>query len=213
MPAMQGLPADDAHDVRYEDEALVVAVKPAGLLAVPGRGDDKQHCLLRLLDAKFPGLRVVHRLDMATSGLMVFARNLEAQRRLSAAFAERRVHKTYVALVSGAPPADQGQCELPLIADWPERPKQKVDAEHGRPALTRWQVMAREREHTRLSLTPVTGRSHQLRVHCAASGFPIVGDALYGGDPAPRLMLHAAALALAHPLHGQGLTFEDPCPF
>jgi tRNA pseudouridine32 synthase / 23S rRNA pseudouridine746 synthase len=210
---MQSPSPDATRVVRYEDEALVVAVKPAGLLAVPGRGEAKQHCLLRLLDEKFPGLRVVHRLDMATSGLMIFARSLEAQQRLSAAFAERRVHKRYVALVSGAPPAEQGQCELPLIADWPNRPKQKVDAEHGRPALTRWQVLAREGEHTRLALTPVTGRSHQLRVHCAASGFPIVGDALYGGDPAPRLMLHAAALRFDHPLRGQGLAFDEPVPF
>jgi tRNA pseudouridine32 synthase / 23S rRNA pseudouridine746 synthase len=200
-------------DVLHADEALVVAVKPAGLLAVPGRGADKQHCLLALLQREFADVLVVHRLDMATSGLMVFARGLPVQRTLSAAFAARKVHKRYQALVSGNVMADAGTCDLPLMADWPRRPLQKVDTEHGKPSLTHWQVVGREGAFARMRLTPVTGRSHQLRVHCAACGFPIVGDALYGGEPAARLMLHAAHLAFAHPVQGHRLAFDSAPPF
>lgn len=203
----------NAADVLHADEALIVAVKPAGRLAVPGRGADKQHCLLTQLQEKFPDALVVHRLDMATSGLMLFARSLAAQRNLSAAFAQRQVHKRYEALVSGDVVGDEGACDLPLIADWPNRPLQKVDAEHGKPSLTQWRVLGREGALTRLALAPLTGRSHQLRVHCAASGFAIVGDALYGGAPAPRLMLHATHLAFTHPVQGHPLAFDHLAPF
>jgi tRNA pseudouridine32 synthase / 23S rRNA pseudouridine746 synthase len=204
---------DSPADVLHVDEALIVAVKPAGMLAVPGRGADKQHCLLALIQRDFLDALVVHRLDMATSGLMLFARSLPVQRALSTAFAERLVHKQYEALVSGDVMADAGTCDLPLMADWPRRPLQKVDTEHGKPSLTRWQAIGREGAFARMRLTPVTGRSHQLRVHCAASGFPIVGDALYGGAPAPRLMLHAAHLAFAHPVQGHRLAFDSAPPF
>jgi tRNA pseudouridine32 synthase / 23S rRNA pseudouridine746 synthase len=204
---------DNAPEVIFADEAVVVAVKPAGLLAVPGRGADKQHCLLTQLQEKLPDVLLVHRLDMATSGLMVFARGLPSQRHLSAQFAERRVQKRYEALVAGEVPGDAGSCDGPLMADWPNRPLQKVDAVHGKPSLTHWQVLQRKGEVTHLSLTPVTGRSHQLRVHCAASGFAIVGDALYGGRSAPRLMLHATSLAFLHPVQGHALAFDDAAPF
>lgn len=207
------LDLDSRADVLHVDEALIVAVKPAGMLAVPGRGADKQHCLLALLQREFADVLVVHRLDMATSGLMLFARSLPVQRTLSAAFAERRVHKEYQALVSADVSVDAGTCDLPLMADWPRRPLQKVDADQGKPSLTHWRVIDRGRGVTRLALQPVTGRSHQLRVHCAASGFPIVGDALYGGEPAPRLMLHAAHLSLAHPVQVHRIAFDSRPPF
>lgn len=203
----------NAADVLYADEALIVAVKPAGLLAVPGRGADKQRCLWEQLKEKFPEALVVHRLDMATSGLMLFARSVSAQRALSAAFAQRQVHKRYEALVSGDVVGDEGSCDLPLIADWPNRPLQKVDAEQGKPSLTHWRVLCREELLTRLTLMPITGRSHQLRVHCAASGFAIVGDTLYGGAAAARMMLHAAHLSFTHPVHGLAVTFDHPAPF
>jgi tRNA pseudouridine32 synthase / 23S rRNA pseudouridine746 synthase len=197
----------------YADDDLVVANKPSGLLAVPGRGDDKQHCLWLCVQEKFPDALVVHRLDMATSGLILFARGVAVQRALSSAFAARQVHKRYEALVQGAAVADEGQCDLPLAADWPNRPRQRVDSQSGKPSLTRWTVLQREAARTRLALMPVTGRSHQLRVHCAHSGFPIVGDALYGGAPADRLMLHASRLSFTHPVQGQAMDFDCAAPF
>lgn len=201
-------------EVLHADDAMIVVAKPAGLLAVPGRGPDKQDCAAARVQQRWPDARVVHRLDMATSGLLVFARGDDAQRRLSAAFAERAVSKRYVARVHGEVAAAQGEIALPLAADWPNRPRQKVDLVHGKPSLTHWRVLAREPSFTRLALEPVTGRSHQLRVHCLAAGHPIVGDSLYGpGDDAPRLMLHAEHLAFAHPVSGEPVAFTDAAPF
>ena len=198
------------------DEHLVVLDKPAGLLAVPGRGEDKQDCLSARAQALWPDALVVHRLDMATSGLFVMGRGLHMQRVLSRAFAERAVHKRYEAVVAGAVAGDAGVIELPLAADWPNRPLQKIDAQ-GRPSTTRWQVTARGDDATRLSLEPVTGRSHQLRVHLLAIGHPILGDTLYAPAEvrarAPRLLLHACALELAHPATGEPLAFASPAPF
>lgn len=194
---------------------MVVAVKPAGLLAVPGRGEAGLHNLAALLQECFPDLLVVHRLDMATSGLMVFARGAEMQRRLSAAFAQRAVDKRYVAIVEGCIADDAGEIDAPLGADWPQRPRQQVDPVGGKPSLTRWRVLARGDDHTRLALEPVTGRTHQLRVHLAHAGHPVRGDALYAPAPArsDRLLLHAESLSLAHPGNGQALTFHDAAPF
>lgn len=203
-PALRVLAADDA---------LVVADKPAGLLAVPGKGDAGRDHLSGRVQAVFADALVVHRLDMATSGLIVFARGPEVQRQLSIAFAERRVAKRYVAVVSGSLVDDHGAIDLPLAADWPNRPRQQVDRERGKPSLTRWRVLSRDGERTRLELEPVTGRSHQLRVHLAAIGHAIVGDTLYASAPAPRLMLHATSLAFAHPLSGAPLSFTSPPPF
>ena len=203
----------------YVDEHLLVLDKPAGLLAVPGRGEDKQDCLSGRAQALWPDALVVHRLDMATSGLFLMGRGLHVQRVLSRAFAEREVHKRYEAVVAGhvAAPGAQGVVDLPLAADWPNRPKQKVDAEHGRPSETRWTVLAQEGGTTRLALEPVTGRSHQLRVHLQAIGHPILGDALYAPPEvvhqAPRLLLHACALQLAHPVTGEALSFTSAVPF
>lgn len=203
----------------HVDDALIAADKPADLLAVPGRGPHNADCLAARLQAAYPDALVVHRLDMATSGLIVFGRGASMQRALSIAFAERRVAKTYAAVVHGLVAADEGQVDLPLIADWPNRPRQVVDRVAGKPSLTRWRVLSRDAQRglTRLALQPVTGRSHQLRVHLQAIGHPIVGDALYAppavAAAAPRLLLHASRLLLAHPADGRPLDLTCPPPF
>jgi tRNA pseudouridine32 synthase/23S rRNA pseudouridine746 synthase len=205
----------------HEDADLLVLDKPAGLLCVPGRGEHKQDCLSARAQARWPDALVVHRLDMATSGLVLMARSPAMQRALGDAFAARRVHKRYEAIVDGLMPASDGWSliDAPLIADWPRRPLQKIDAEHGKPSQTRWRVKRRlpEREATHLWLEPLTGRSHQLRVHLLSIGHPILGDALYGSDAvrqrADRLLLHASVLEFAHPAHGRVLRFESPPPF
>lgn len=201
--------------ILHVDEHLVVVDKPAGLLSVPGRGADKADCAFSRVCACWPDARVVHRLDQATSGLLLFARGLPAQRALSTAFESRQVHKRYMALVVGEPQVDSGDIDLPLAADWPRRPLQKVDPQHGRPSHTAWRVLDRNvRGLTRVEFEPLTGRSHQLRVHAAAMGWPIAGDGLYG-DPgsAPRLMLHASELALEHPAERRRLHWQSPAPF
>jgi tRNA pseudouridine32 synthase/23S rRNA pseudouridine746 synthase len=201
----------------YLDEQLVVLDKPAGLLAVPGRGEDKQDCLSQRAQRLWPDARVVHRLDMATSGLFLMARGLAMQRLLSRAFEERQVDKRYQAVVRGELQEADGTIALPLAADWPNRPLQKVDLQQGRPSVTRWRVLAREEGRTRLELEPVTGRTHQLRVHLQAIGHPILGDALYAPAAvqalAPRLLLHACLLQLAHPASGEPLVFASAAPF
>lgn len=199
------------------DEALVVADKPAGLPTVPGRPVELHDCLWHRVRASVPDALVVHRLDMGTSGLVLFARGIEAQRALSRAFAQREVGKTYVAVVSGEVVGEAGEIDLPLAADWPNRPKQKVDHAVGRPSLTRWRVLAREPGRTRLMLEPLTGRSHQLRVHLAAIGHPILGDTLYAAEAArhaaARLLLHASALALRDLRDGTARHWSSAVPF
>ena len=207
----------------HEDDALLVLRKPAGLLAVPGRGADKQDSLSQRVQRRHPGALVVHRLDMATSGLMLMARNVQVQRLLNAAFAERAVDKRYVAVVAGAlPRQDEWQTiDLPIAVDWPRRPLRVIDANHGKPSVTRWRAMKSSSADlpgtTRVELEPVTGRSHQLRVHLQALGHPILGDALYAPPHvqamAGRLLLHACRLAFRHPVGGAALSFEDPVPF
>ena len=205
----------------YADDWLLVLEKPAGLLCVPGRGPDKQDCLSARAQAQYPDALVVHRLDMATSGLLLMARGKPAQQVLSRAFATRQVGKTYQALVHGrlAPAPDGwGVIDLPITLDWPERPRRVVRSEGGKPSVTRWRVMAPLGETcTRVELEPLTGRSHQLRVHLQAIGHPILGDSLYGPgdvpDDAPRLMLHATQLVFAHPATGQALHFTSAPEF
>ncbi len=199
----------------YADDCLIVVNKPAGLLAVPGRGAGKQDCLSARLQHLFPDALIVHRLDMATSGLMVFARGIEMQRQLSHMFRERLVRKSYVAVVSGKPVLEAGEVSLPLAVDWPNRPKQKVDAAAGRQSLTRYRLLGYDTtvDMSRLELEPVTGRTHQLRVHMAAIGHPIAGDGLYDGCDAERLLLHACLLGFAHPVSGANQVLESAPPF
>lgn len=209
----------DALTLRHQDAELLIVEKPAGLLAVPGRGADKQDCLAVRVQARWPEALVVHRLDQATSGLMLFARGAAVQRRLSLAFEQRAVDKRYVAVVAGSVAGDEGRIDLPIAADWPQRPRRCIDLAQGRPSQTRWQVIDRDDagQRTRLVLEPLTGRTHQLRVHLQAIGHPILGDALYAPPEvqarAPRLLLHAQALAFTHPGTGQALRVESPVPF
>lgn len=204
---------------RHADAHLLVVDKPAGLLAVPGRGADKQDCLARRVQAQWADARVVHRLDQPTSGLMLFARGAEVQRQLGRLFELRQVDKRYIAVVAGCIASESGRIELPIAVDWPNRPLRRIDAEGGQAALTRWHVLARDAagDTTRLELDPETGRTHQLRVHLQAIGHPILGDALYA-PPAvqarsPRLLLHASELAFTHPRTGQALHLVSPPPF
>ena len=211
----------DDLDVLYADESLLVLVKPAGLLSVPGRGADKQDCLSARVKWRFPEARVVHRLDMATSGLMVMAQGAAAQRILNDAFASREIAKRYIAMVDGylsAPTPPWGVIDLPITVDWPNRPLRMIDSLAGKPSVTRWRVLAHgESGVTRVELEPVTGRSHQLRVHLRAIGHAIVGDQLYGTPRvqamANRLLLHACSLEFKHPTTGQMLQFASPTPF
>lgn len=197
----------------YSDKQLLILRKPAGLLCVPGRDESQPH-LAGLVQALFPNALTVHRLDQATSGLVVMARNAIVQRQLSMAFAERQVEKTYLARVAGSPASHLGEINLPLQKDWPNRPRQIVSHPHGKPSLTRWEVIQRSPGHhfSTLKLMPHTGRSHQLRVHLAAIGHPILGDTLYAPPEYayayPRLMLHAWRLAFVHPVTQQNMQFE-----
>jgi len=203
----------------HVDESMIVADKPSGLLSVPGRGPDKADCLAARVQALYPEALSVHRLDMDTSGLIVLGRGPAMHRALSMAFEQRLVHKAYEAVVDGLLADDEGEVDLPLIADWPNRPRQMVSHTLGKPSLTRWRVMARDAAagRTRLALFPVTGRSHQLRVHLAAIGHAILGDDLYASPQAlaaaPRLLLHATTLELTHPASGQALHLISPAPF
>jgi len=208
--------------VIHEDETILVLDKPSGLLSVPGRGEDKQDCLSARAQARFPDALIVHRLDMATSGLMILARGLEVQRTINHAFSSRRVNKTYTAVVDGllGPPSDEWQLiDLPIILDWANRPRRIIDHDLGKPSQTRWRALSQDHvaKTTRLELEPITGRSHQLRVHMMAIGHPILGDALYASAPvqakAQRLQLHACALELIHPLSGESLRFFSKPPF
>ncbi|MDP4075328.1 RluA family pseudouridine synthase [Acidovorax sp. A1169] len=202
----------------HEDADILVLHKPAGLLCVPGRGPDKQDCLSARAQQRWPGALIVHRLDQATSGLVLMARHIDAQRRLGLAFEQRQVHKRYVAVVQGhmgqAGDGTWAEIDLPIAADWERRPLRVIDATLGKPSLTRWCADAHDAaaNTTRVLLEPVTGRTHQLRVHLAAVRHAILGDALYADAAtqalAPRLLLHASDLALAHPATSEPLQFH-----
>lgn len=199
----------------YEDRWIVVLEKPSGLLAVPGRGDDKQDCLSARALAVWPTSLVVHRLDRDTSGLMLLALDPETQRHLSRQFHDRNVAKAYVAEVFGHLPAETGQIDLPLAKDFDHPPRHRVDTVHGRPSSTVWKVLARKADGCRLELRPITGRSHQLRVHLSHIGHPVLGDNLYAHEAArlasDRLMLHAESLSLRHPVSGLEMNWRsDP---
>ena len=197
----------------YIDDHLIVADKPSGLLSVPGRAADNQDCVVSRLQVLYPDALTVHRLDMVTSGLLLHGRGKAMQIALSKLFEARQVHKRYVALVEGQVAGQAGQIDLPLRCDWDHRPRQMVDHELGKHALTRWRLLGHEDGRSRVELEPVTGRSHQLRLHLASIGHPIVGDVMYGARPAVRVCLHAAELGLRHPISGQVLHWVSPAPF
>lgn len=204
-------------DILHADAEVLVVNKPAGLLSVPGRGEERADCLIARLARVYPQVLLVHRLDLDTSGVMVFALTPLAQRHLGWQFEERRTKKIYVARLWGHLEPREGRVDLPLTVDWPNRPRQHVNFETGRPAQTDWRVVRHENDGTtRVRLMPVTGRSHQLRVHMAEIGHPILGDPLYATGPArafPRLMLHAERLSFRHPDGGKSVTYSAPCQF
>ncbi len=198
--------------VLYSDDDIIVANKPSGLLSVPGRGDDKQECLGYHLSKIYDELFIVHRLDMDTSGLMVIARHKEAHRHLSRQFQERQTQKTYYAICAGKPSQAQGSIKLPMRCDWERRPLQMIDFKQGKSAETFWQIEQQNPNSFVVKLTPITGRSHQLRLHMKSLGHPILGDNLYA-DPdslhaAKRLMLHAQTLSFTHPCTEKSMHFE-----
>ncbi|MFM2389589.1 MAG: hypothetical protein RLZZ437_1144 [Pseudomonadota bacterium] len=208
-------PPDVPLRIIFEDAAIIVLDKPAGLLSVPGKLEGRQDCLISRLQAERWNALVVHRLDCDTSGVIIFARTKAAQGFLGQEFEQRRAQKTYLARVQGQVPGENGHIDLPLASDWAYRPRQKVDPA-GKPAQTDWQVIGRDADETRVRLTPHTGRSHQLRVHMLALGHPILGDQIYAPETLAahrRLMLHAETLSLHHPATGERVTFTAPVPF
>ncbi|KPZ73024.1 Ribosomal large subunit pseudouridine synthase A [Pseudoalteromonas sp. P1-26] len=196
----------------YQDDDLLIVNKPSGLLTVPGKDPKHADCLIARINRVFPTAKIVHRLDMATSGIICLAMHKEAHRNLSIQFQDRKTAKRYIARVFGKLEQETGSVDLPIICDWPNRPKQMVDHDNGKPSLTHFKVLEYEQNATRVELTPITGRSHQLRVHMLSLGHPILGDKLYAHPEAfamaPRLQLHAEMLTLAHPASGETLIFE-----
>ena len=208
-------PCDEPIDIVHIDEHFMVVSKPAGLLSVPGRF--VKDCVLHRLIFDYPDVRIVHRLDLDTSGLLVLARSALATSDLNRQFRERLVTKVYDAVVAGVVEQTTGEIDLPIAPDPDNRPRQRIDQEHGKQALTRYEVIARDHDESRMALYPVTGRSHQLRIHLASIGHPILGCDLYADlaayEAAPRLMLHAAKLGIQHPKTGEPIEFEAPAAF
>lgn len=215
-PPLKSFEFDESWIV-YADDEIVITNKPSGLLSVPGRGPDKQECLAYHLQALFPDIKIVHRLDMDTSGLMVLALTAEAHRNLSRQFQERETHKTYYAICTGIACLSEGVIRLPMRCDWERRPLQMIDFKQGKHAETHWKVLQQDQDRFLVELTPITGRSHQLRLHMKSLGHPILGDNLYA-DPialnqSKRLLLHATSLSFKHPTSGEQLTFNVPASF
>lgn len=209
-------PPDVPLSILYQDRFILVADKPPGLLSVPGKLEGREDCLETRLRRAYPGTLLVHRLDCDTSGVMIFARNKAAQGFLGQEFEQRRAKKTYLARVFGSLQPDIGRVDLPIGVDWPNRPRQMVDPVKGRAAVTDWTVVQHDKGETLVHLSPLTGRSHQLRVHMLSLGHPILGDPIYAEGAAadfPRLMLHAQTLALHHPDTKEWVTFSAICPF
>ncbi|MFY8274327.1 bifunctional tRNA pseudouridine(32) synthase/23S rRNA pseudouridine(746) synthase RluA [Pseudoalteromonas sp. SSDWG2] len=201
----------------YQDDDLLILDKPSGLLTVPGKDPKHADSLINRANLVFPTAKIVHRLDMATSGVICLALNKQAHRHLSMQFQDRETAKEYIAIVEGHPQDKQGSVDLPLICDWPNRPKQMVDLENGKPSLTHYEVLSSGDNCSRVRLTPVTGRSHQLRVHMLSLGHVILGDRLYAHPQAKaraeRLQLHAHWLTITHPSTAEVMTFTAACPF
>ena len=214
-------PADCGLDMIFEDQDFLVISKPSGLLSVPGRADTHKDCLETRAQNDFPDARIVHRLDMDTSGIMVMARSAEAHRHMSIQFQKRKVEKLYTALLWGHLENDSGRVDMPIRCDWENRPRQIVDFDQGKPSQTEWRVIERTvfngADTTRVALKPLTGRTHQLRVHMQEIGYPILGDDFYAHEDAfnaaHRLCLHAEQLAFFHPRTNDFMHFEAPCAF
>lgn len=209
-------PPQDSLKIIHADHEILLVDKPSGLLSVPGKGPDLADCLIDRIRCVFPEVLLVHRLDRDTSGIMVFALTAQAQRHLGMQFEKRQTQKTYVAEVWGRMEDATGTVDLPIGVDWPNRPRQMVDYENGRPAVTEWRVVRYLENSTRVQLFPKTGRSHQLRVHMQQIGHPILGDPFYADGAAlqaPRLMLHSENLRFRHPDGGMGVSFTAKCPF
>jgi tRNA pseudouridine32 synthase/23S rRNA pseudouridine746 synthase len=203
--------------ILFQDADIIIVDKDPGLLSVPGRGPDKLDSVHHRLTLQFAEVHIVHRLDMATSGIMVFARHKEALRHIQQQFQNRQTDKSYQAIIAGRLTPIKGAINLPMRCDWPNRPKQMVCYEFGKKSLTRWRVMEHYKHSTRVELIPITGRSHQLRIHCNAMGHPILGDNLYGTAESQtateHLCLHAQSLTFTHPSTLERLTFISPAPF
>lgn len=210
-------PMDPYLHVVHHDKSILVLSKQSGLLSVPGKAPEHFDCLESRARSSFPDALTVHRLDRGTSGLVVMGLGKMAHRHLSMQFQKRQTRKTYVAVVWGRVALKSGCIELPLRCDWPNRPLQMVDIEMGKKAVTHWERLSRTDASTRMQLRPITGRSHQLRVHMQQLGHPILGDTFYATEAAiaasNRLLLHAQSLTIHHPEDGRTITFEDPCPF
>ncbi len=216
MPPYEYNPPDVPLDILHHDSALLIVNKPAGLLSVPGKDPGKEDCLIDRLRRVFPEVLLVHRLDCDTSGVMVFALTKAAQGHLGQQFEKRQTKKVYLARLWGLLEPKEGTVDLPLCVDWPNRPRQHVNHEQGKPAVTDWRVQRHDGKTTRVRLMPLTGRSHQLRVHMLSLGHPILGDPIYATGEAldyPRMMLHAESLRLRHPETGKSLTYSAPGPF
>lgn len=202
-------------EITHRGEDYLIVNKPAGLLSVPGKSHPD--CVQSRLLSLYPNALTIHRLDLATSGLMVFALTPHAQRHIGLQFEKRQTEKTYIARVDGHVETMSGTIDLPLIADWPNRPRQMVCHERGKPAFTAWERISADEVSTRLALHPKTGRSHQLRVHMYAIGHPILGDMIYANErifqAASRLQLHAQTLSFREPTGGARVSHHIKCPF
>ncbi len=203
--------------ILHEDDNLLLVRKPDLLLSIPGRHPLNKDCLITRLRENYPSASMVHRLDLDTSGIMVIPLNKPTHAHISRQFQERKIEKSYIAIAYGQIPDDEGEIDLPIAIDWQNRPRQVICAQRGKSALTRYQVLSREKDRTRVLLRPVTGRSHQLRIHLRELGHPILGCDMYAHEEAlnmaPRLMLHATKLGFEHPATGQWLSGECPADF
>ena len=207
--------------IYYQDDHMIMVSKPADLLTVPGRGPDKADCMITRLQTRWPTAKVVHRLDMATSGILVIGLTPTSHRELSRQFQDRETEKHYIAVIEGdllvQEQKETGEVDLPLITAWPIRPRQKICHQDGKPSQTLWHILETLSDRTRVKLTPITGRSHQLRVHMKALGHPILGDNLYGCDESlsksTRLLLHAEKLTVQHPITGERITVHSKPEF
>jgi len=222
MPAFVYNPPQSPLQILYQDDDLLALSKPSGLLSVPAKNKDHQDCLQTRAEAEFPEARLIHRLDLDTSGVFLMALNKPAQAHINLQFEKRKTQKYYIAHVWGHVNEDSGQVDLPICVDWDNRPRQMISHEHGRASQTEWQVIEREyledgTAFSRMKLKPLTGRSHQLRLHMKEIGHPILGDVFYAPldlqEKASRLLLHAESLTIQHPGNREMITFTDPAPF